>query len=129
MAVDELDLNLAAEAGDVRKVRKALKKGVDVNAEAKGNRWTALHWAVYEHHKDVMQVLFDAGANPNAQGKQGISPLQLAVVDHERDMEIITMLLDAGADRNLPNEFGASPLEFAQQRPGFPLEVFDRPLA
>lgn len=49
----------AARDGDLELVKNLLQKGVDVNSKIEGN--TALHLASQNGHKEVVQILLNAG--------------------------------------------------------------------
>ncbi len=79
----------AAKKGDVQLLRFALAKGAYINAaDDKGG--TALHWAVYYGHKEVVKILLMHGADPYIKDKNGISPYSLAEI--KRKKEILKLL-------------------------------------
>lgn len=79
MAMNAVDLTAAASANDVRGVRRALRKGVDVNASGPQANATALHYAVRAGARDAIAALIEAGADPNLQDVNGNTPLWDAV--------------------------------------------------
>ena len=58
----------------------------------------------------IIQALIDAGANINATGYNGATPLILAVSDGSQEVYFIQFLLSKGADVNQPNSMKATPL-------------------
>ena len=64
----ETPLLAAARAGSVPAVRQLLARGVDVNTAEGFQKTTALMWAAAEGHLDVVDLLLEAGADPNRQG-------------------------------------------------------------
>jgi|GEM_PF-7038869 len=56
-------------------VQLLVRADADVNA---GRRWTALHGAVNEGHRDIAELLISKGADVNAKTSLGQTPLQLA---------------------------------------------------
>jgi cytohesin len=128
VAVDENHL-------DVAKV--LIAKGADVNAKGNNGK-TALHSAVKNRNKDMVQLLLDKGAevdffaaaalgrmdrmralldaNPalvSAQGDKGWSPLHMAAVGGSR--EAAELLLAKGADANATDSDGMTPLHVANK--------------
>jgi ankyrin repeat protein len=78
---------VAADASLVRATKPASPYG----------GWTALHEAVKHTRLDAVQVLLDAGADPNArEAGDNTTPLHWAAATGRRDL--IGPLLDAGAD-------------------------------
>ena len=56
---------------------KLIDQHADVNApQADGA--TALHWAVFQSDKEMVELLLHAGANPKAANREGSTPLWLA---------------------------------------------------
>ncbi len=58
-----------------------------------------------------VRELVHAGADPNAHGDRGVTPLQFAML--AQDLDGMRALLDAGADPNLPGLGGATPVHMA----------------
>lgn len=86
----------AARRGDVAVVREVLEGGVDVNATTKYGA-TALSYACDRGHAEVVQLLLESGANPNAKDTfYGATPLDWAMSDKKR--EIIQALVENGAE-------------------------------
>ncbi|WP_428099897.1 ankyrin repeat domain-containing protein [Candidatus Rariloculus sp.] len=85
----------AASTGDLDRVRELISSGDDVNVP-QGDGSTALLWAVYESHPEMVAALIDAGADPNAANEFGIAPLLQA--SRSGDATVVRALLEAGAD-------------------------------
>ncbi|WP_457625261.1 ankyrin repeat domain-containing protein [Persephonella sp.] len=82
-------LIVAAQLGDIDRVRLAIAKGADVNyQDEKGG--TALHWAVFYGHKEIVKLLLMQGADPYLKDKNGISPVDVARINQKK--EILKML-------------------------------------
>ena len=62
---DESDLHLAAQDGDMTRVRQLLADGRSPNAFDEISK-TPLHYAAENGHIDIMRVLLEAGADVNA---------------------------------------------------------------
>ncbi|KAF7106414.1 hypothetical protein CFC21_107148 [Triticum aestivum] len=106
-------LHYAAEEGHCEAVRLLLSKGVPVDPV--DHRGAPLHLAVAKDRVEVVKLLLehgaDAGADLNARGNSGPTPLTQAVDDGFTDF--VKLLLEAGADPNIPSEHGAIPVEQA----------------
>ena len=60
----------AAENGDFAQVKALIEAGTDVNAAQDSAGWTALDWAVYKTHPEMVQALLKAGAQVNGRAME-----------------------------------------------------------
>lgn len=125
MAMDAVDLCAAAGADDVRGVRRALRRGVDVHALAPGGRRTALHLAVRAGARGTVAALLAAGADPNRQDANGNTALSDAVSSTKSGPDIVRALIAAGADPTIENHHGTSPLAYVDMVDGMDRSIFD----
>jgi ankyrin repeat protein len=102
-------LFLAAQKGEVSRLKRALADGANVNAltdDYLDHGQTALFVAANRHHKDVVMTLLDAGADvrlrthcPQTSQRDGGSVLHsLLHSEAPDDPTLLTVLLDAGAE-------------------------------
>ncbi|MFL6618268.1 MAG: ankyrin repeat domain-containing protein [Povalibacter sp.] len=94
----------AVRSGDVMKARTLLRPS-DANTPLPDGS-TLLAWAVESQGPDMVRLLLDRGAKPNA--PQTLSPLLVAC--QNGDAAIVNMLLDAHADVNAPDRDGITPV-------------------
>jgi ankyrin repeat protein len=97
-----------AQAGNLAEVGRLLKKGVKANARD-GNDYTALYFAAYKGHKDVVLLLLEKGADVNAAGNTKYTPLHGAAMGGHKD--IVELLILKGADMNARSAHGLTPLQ------------------
>ena len=64
----------ATQEGNIKAVKQAIADGADVNAKA-NDGWTPLHWAAWESHKEIAELLIANGADVNAKNNAGDTPL------------------------------------------------------
>ncbi len=116
----ETPLLASARAGSVAAVRLLLTRGVDVNAAETFQKTTALMYAAAEGHLDVVDLLLEAGADPNRQGhvtslterhnadhpSGGLTALMLAA--RNGSDALVRRLVARGANVNVKNGDGAS---------------------
>ncbi len=80
-----------------------LKKGVDVNT-MDNDGITALMWASYLGHKEIVSMLLKKGADVNAKDRRNETALMRSAMSPTkwrlRQREIVSMLLEKGADVN-----------------------------
>lgn len=75
------------------------------------NQNTLLHHAVNEGQLDIVQLLLQHHADPNAQNKCGNTPLHR--VSSHYDITMATQILNYGASPNIQNDLGQTPLHSA----------------
>ena len=104
------DLHSAAYDGDVKRVKKLLKKGVSPNVRNESGD-TPLHWAANKGRVKVVKLLLKHGADPNIKNKYGWTPLHKAAF--EDHVEVVKLLLEHGADPNIKDKNGDTLLHWA----------------
>ena len=80
------DLHLAAEEGDLAKVKQCLKKGTNIDCVAGKASYRVLHKAVRAGDKKMVAVLIQQRANVNAWSIDG-TPLDFAINNKHPEIE------------------------------------------
>ena len=122
--VGDTALHLAAAGHRVELVRLLLAAGADPNSAKNHRQSGPLHYAADGNGPDwnttrqvqTIQCLLDAGADIDAQDKNGASPLHRAV--RTRCASAVKCLLEGGADARLKNKPGSTPFHLAVQNTG-----------
>jgi ankyrin repeat protein len=124
--VKDTAMHLAAAGYRVEIIRLLLAAGADPNARANHRRSGPLHYAadgylsgpVWNPNRQVktIEYLLDAGAEINAQDKNGASPLHRAV--RTRSSAAVKCLLKRGAIATMLNNPGSTPFHLAVQDTG-----------
>ena len=119
-------LHLAAAGYRVEIVRLLLAAGADPNSTKNHRKSGPLHYAadgyitgpVWDAKRQVqtIQCLLDAGADINAQDKNGATPLHRAV--RTRCADAVKCLLKRGSDAKLKNKPGSTSFHLAVQNTG-----------
>ncbi len=113
-------LMIAAENGELIRVRALLQEGVDVNARSKSGH-TALMLAAYAGHLEVVKALLNAGADTNTRAYTShggeFLTLMSAMDRRNKDwLKILNAMIAAGAEVNPKEVFSSSPLMYAITR-------------
>lgn len=100
-------LMIAAKSGDVAEVTKLIAEGSQLDAKSKYN-WTALMFASWQGHAEIVVLLIDAGADINATSTEVASSFEttggypssnaLSEAIRKQHPEIIDILIERGAD-------------------------------
>jgi len=124
--VGDTALHLAAAGHRVELVRLLLAAGADPNSRRNRRQSGPLHYAADGYitgpdwnatqQVETIQCLLDAGAEINAQDKNGAAPLHRAV--RTRCAAAVKCLLERGSDTTLRNKPGSTPFHLAVQDTG-----------
>ncbi len=98
------------EERNIEAVKQHLAAGADVDVKGGWLGGTPLHYAVGEGRNEIAKLLIAKGADVNAKGIYGTTPLHNAATK-----EIVELLIAAGADVNAKDERGKTPLDLAIQ--------------
>lgn len=112
---DEDALLLAAWRGHLDAVEWLLAHGAQLNRP--GARWTALHYATFANHPEIVKLLLARGGDINARAPNGSTVLMMAA--REGHADLARQLLTAGADAQAVNERGESALSWAMRYGNF----------
>jgi uncharacterized protein len=107
-------LHLAAFFGHLDAARVLLGAGAAVDAVAMDpQRVTPLHSAAAGRHPDIVSLLLEHGADPNARQRGGWTPLHAAA--QNGDSSSVEALLAAGADPVTRHDAGSSAADLAEE--------------
>lgn len=98
-------LENAVEHGDVAATARLLNSGANPNMPDDG--FSPLMQALQRRHDDVAHLLVDKGANVNAVGPFGNTPLLCADLSN---INLVSYLIQCGADVNAQNNLGRTAL-------------------
>ena len=106
------DLHVAAKQGNVKKVKKLLAQGMDVNSlSASGH--TPLHLSAGWDKRRVTKLLLINGAKVNARNSSGRTPLHLSA--GRGHLKMVKFLLSRGANPAILDRSDRTPADIARQ--------------
>ncbi|GFY42511.1 ankyrin repeat protein MM_0045 [Trichonephila inaurata madagascariensis] len=115
MESESKEFHSAIKENNAEKVRQLLQSGIspdEPNWDMNGQ--PGILEATYHGHKDIVNLLLSANANPNAQNTLGETALHNAFHPKSFSKEIVTLLLEHGADVNIREKLnGYTPMHLA----------------
>ncbi len=104
----DFELIEAARSGNLEEARRLLALGVDIDAKEDIFAGTALFFASFAGHTQVLALLLENGADVEARNNRGRTALTGA--SFRGHTEVVKLLLNKGADVNTADKFGKTPL-------------------
>jgi len=100
----EYDVNLASAKGDIEQVTQFLANSADAIHFQAPCKKRPLSCAAEFGHRDIVKLLLEAGADPNAQEAKMYHTFPLVAAVLRNDLAMAEMLLEHGADPNAQTE-------------------------
>ncbi len=112
---EELNAQLieAAKAGRVRRVKRLLKHGAELDSRDEYFRKTALMLAAESRELGVVKFLVDNGADVNARDNYGWTAMIMAAYNGRLD--VVKFLAELGADLSIENIEGKTAARIARE--------------
>ena len=101
-----------SEAGDSDRVRELLEAGADPDKYKSWTGWTALHYAAYNGHNEVVKTLIQAKCDVNMKNESGSTALHHATSNGH--YEVVIILLESGADPDIRMKGGQTPIDLTE---------------
>ena len=114
-------LHVAAKQGNVKKAKRLLAQGIDVNSLSSSGH-TPLHLSAVWDKRRVTQLLVINGAKVNARNSSGRTPLHLSA--GRGHLKMVRFLLSQGANPSIKDRFDRTPADIARQH-SFNDEIVD----
>ncbi|MFT4314937.1 MAG: ankyrin repeat domain-containing protein [Wolbachia pipientis] len=104
------ELLIAAEKGDIEKVRGSIRQGANVNVKGKQG-WTPVFWAIQKNNFNIVELLLNNSADVKVKDNEGWTSLHWAVELGE--LNVVELLVERGADVNALTADYRTPYDFA----------------
>jgi ankyrin repeat protein len=108
---EKTSLAFAVRSGDAGIVKLFLDLGANKDLLIESGSAINLDIAALNSSVEIMKILLAAGANPNARGKYGTTPITAAA--QRNNAEVARLLIEAGADPNIKGSQTTSPITWA----------------
>lgn len=102
-------LILACYRGNIEVAKFLIENVKDINYNS--DMGTALMAATYKNHPELVKLMLEKKANPNATDANGTTALSLAV--QFRNPELVKLLLEYKADKTIKDNKGKTAFEYA----------------
>jgi hypothetical protein len=119
-ATPAMELDDAIRSGDIDRVRDVLNRGVSVDTPlavgTDGDSELPIHRAARLGNCAILDLLVDCGADPNAFGYKGATPIMTAAgsdLPRAQREVVVERLIVLGGDVNLPGSVSRTPLSQA----------------
>ena len=109
-------LHIAAGDGDLKRVKKLIDEGYDLQAFDEGLSFTPLHYAVKNAQIEAVKYLISLGADVNAHEEEKIGETPLGEVAENCTYEMAEILVKAGANPIIPGWMQLTALDRASER-------------
>lgn len=114
MAVYKTELAKGSVTSQYQRIRDIIQNTPNINvSDSEG--YTYLMIAAMQYKADIVELLLEAGADPNIGRKDGVRPLAAVFLKRmDNREEIIRCLIDHGADPSLADKPGQTAFDFAE---------------
>ncbi|XP_041379074.1 ankyrin repeat domain-containing protein 39-like, partial [Gigantopelta aegis] len=102
-----------AKNGDLSGVKEILVRGTNINYTDESG-WAALHYASFNGHTDIVEVLVNHNADINVVTTSGSTAVMLAAENRHHD--VVLILTQKGANLDLVNKSGWAALHYASYK-------------
>lgn len=115
------DLLVACKEGKLDKIKVILEQEIELIEYKNSKGWTPLIVAAFNQHYEIVKLLIDLGANPNATNINGTTVLMYAktklLTEKQPDLSILRTLINAGANVSTRDIHGKCIIDYSTQNP------------
>ncbi len=111
----ELDIFEAAGIGRVQRVTQLLQRDPGLVSAFSADGFTPLHFACFFSKPEIVYLLLQRGADPNAVARNSMKVTPLHSATAARHLPIVKLLLTHGGSPNVRQQAGWTPLHSAAQ--------------